>query len=135
MKNAFKARIDEAGNLIADSVDEQGKIANLDIAPGVIETMVATAIQEVPGVAAVGSPKFDRAFSTTLSRDDEDSGVELMAEDGEIKLDIRIQIFYGYKLQEIVDGIRENVNDVLYSQVGVSIDELNVFVTNLQFEE
>ncbi len=135
MKNAFKARIDEAGNLVADSVDEQGKIANLDIAPGVIETMVATAIQEVPGVAAVGSPKFDRAFSTTLSRDDEDSGVELMAEDGEIKLDIRIQIFYGYKLQEIVDGIRENVNDVLYSQVGVSIDELNVFVTNLQFEE
>ena len=70
MKNAFKARIDEAGNLVADSVDEQGKIANLDIAPGVIETMVATAIQEVPGVAAVGSPKFDRAFSTTLSRDD-----------------------------------------------------------------
>ena len=135
MKNAFKARIDEAGNLVADSVDEQGKIANLDIAPGVIETMVATAIQEVPGVAAVGSPKFDRAFSTTLSRDDEDSGVELMAEDGEIKLDIRIQIFYGYKLQEIVDGIRENVNDVLYSQVGVSIDELNVFVTNLQCEE
>ena len=135
MKNAFKARIDEAGNLVADSVDEQGKIANLDIAPGVIETMVATAIQEVPGVAAVGSPKFDRAFSTTHSRDDEDSGVELMAEDGEIKLDIRIQIFYGYKLQEIVDGIRENVNDVLYSQVGVSIDELNVFVTNLQFEE
>ncbi len=135
MKNAFKARIDEAGNLVADGVEEQGKIANLDIAPGVIETMVATAIQEVPGVAAVGSPKFDRAFSTTLSRDDEDSGVELMAEGGEIKLDIRIQIFYGYKLQEIVDGIRENVNDVLYSQVGVSIDELNVFVTNLQFEE
>ena len=135
MKNAFKARIDEAGNLVADGVEDQGKIANLDIAPGVIETMVSTAIQEVPGVAAVGSPKFDRAFSTTLSRDDEDSGVELMAEDGEIKLDIRIQIFYGYKLQEIVDGIRENVNDVLYSQVGVSIDELNVFVTNLQFEE
>ena len=38
-------------------------------------------------------------------------------------------------LQEIVDGIRENVNDVLDSPVGVSIDELNVFVTNLPFEE
>jgi uncharacterized alkaline shock family protein YloU len=134
MRNAFKARIDEAGHLVAEGPDGQA-IANLDIAPGVIETMVATAIEEVPGVAAVGSPKFDRSFSTTLTRDDEDAGVELMAEDGEIKLDIRIQIYYGYKLQEIVDGIRENVNDVLISQVGVSIDEINVFVTNLQFEE
>ena len=135
MKNAFKARIDEAGHLVGEGVDGQGKIANLDIAPGVIETMVSTAVEEVPGVAAVGSPKFDRAFSTTLARDEEDAGVELLAEDGEIKLDLRIQIFYGYKLQEIVDGIRENVNDVLYSQVGVAVDEINVYVTNLQFEE
>lgn len=133
MKNSFKARIDEAG-LPVEGADGQS-VANLDIAPGVIETMVATAIEEVPGVAAVGSPKFDRSFSTTLTRDGEDSGVALLAEDGEMQLDIHMQIYYGYKLQDIVDGIKENVNDVLMSQVGVAVDTMNMYVTALQFEE
>lgn len=131
MKNVFRTNMDAK----PDSSAVGSTVAHLEIAPGVVETMVEKAILDVPGVAAVGGPKVDRRVSTVVSRAELDDGVDLLAEDGAIELDIRIQIYYGYRLQDIVDGIRENVGEALLSQLGIKIDEINIFVSALQFEE
>ena len=130
MKSTFKSNIDARG-LGAD----KSTIAHLGIAPGVVETMVEKAIMEVPGVAAVGGPKVEKGFSSVMSRNAMNDGVEFLAQDGNITLDIQIQIYYGYRLQDIVEGIRGNVTDALSSQAGITIDEMNIFVSALQFEE
>lgn len=128
MKNAFKTRIDEGPA-------SGSTVSRLEIAPGVVETMVEKAILDVPGVAAVGGPKVDQRVSTVMSKDETDGGVEFLAENGAIKLDLRIQIYYGYRLQDIVDGIRGGVSEALLSQLGITVDEINVFVSDLQIEE
>ena len=131
MRNAFKTNID------ADQVAGDGStIAHIGIAPGVVETIVATAAAEVPGVAEVGGPKVEKRFNSVLSRNDTvPAGVDIIAEDGHIVLDIHIQLYYGYKLQEVVDGIRSNVSDALASQAGIQIEAINVYVSALQIEE
>jgi uncharacterized alkaline shock family protein YloU len=135
MKNTLKTAIDGSAGLIDARNDDKSAIAHLGIAPGVIETMVAHAASEVPGVAAVGGPRVDKRFNTVLTRTDDQGGVGILAENGHIVLDISIQIFYGYKLQDIVDGIKVNVSDALESQAGISVDAINVYVSALQFEE
>ena len=128
MKNAFKTRIDEGPA-------SGSTVSRLEIAPGVVETMVEKAILDMLGVAAVGGPKVDQRVSTVMSKDETDGGVEFLAENGAIKLDLRIQIYYGYRLQDIVDGIRGGVSEALLSQLGITVDEINVFVSDLQIEE
>ena len=130
MKNAFKINVDAAEPSVAKST-----IAHLGIAPGVVEKMVEQSVLEVPGVAAVGGPRIERGFTSVMSRNALNDGVEFLAQDGTIELDVQIQIFYGYKLQDIVDGIRANVTDALSSQAGIQIDKLNIYVSDLQFEE
>ena len=131
MKNTFRTNMD----MKPASAAAGSTIAHLEIAPGVVETMVEKAILDVPGVAEVGGPKVDGRVSTVMSRSAADYGVDFLAENGSIELDIRIQIYYGYRLQDIVNGIRENVGDALLNQLGIKIDEINVYVSDLQFEE
>ncbi|MGI6217019.1 MAG: Asp23/Gls24 family envelope stress response protein [Coriobacteriales bacterium] len=133
MKNALKSNID--GTYTQPDSESHSTVAHLGIAPGVVETMVTKATSEVPGVAAVGGPRVENGFSSVLMRTASNDGVVVASDGGHIVLDISIQIYYGYKLQDIVDGIRINVSDALYSQVGIEIDAINIYVSALQFEE
>lgn len=111
-------------------------IAHLGIAPGVIETIVIQAVKEVDGVAGVGGPKVSGGIISTLrARRDEANEVEILAEDdGKLTIEVRIQAFYGYRLQEVANSIRESVFDALQSQVGVEVGCINISITGLQFK-
>lgn len=129
MKSTLISCIDEVVGTKTSST-----VAHLGIAPGVIETMVTKATLDVPGVAEVGGPKVSRGFTSILTRNSDTNGVAVARDGGSITLDISIQIFYGYKLQDIVDGIRINVADALESQVGITVEAINVYVSAVQFE-
>ncbi len=133
MKNALKSNVD--GLLPVPDVANTTMVAHLGIAPGAIETMIVRTVCGVPGVAGVGGPKIDSRFTSILSRSQSDNGVAVARDGGHIVLDIRIQIYYGYKLRDIVDGIRICVADALESQMGLTIDAINVYVTDIRFEE
>lgn len=134
-RNSLKSNISSNPQEIAWP-NPDSTIAHLGIAPGVVETMIARAASDVPGVAAVGGPKVDkRWFNSVLTKQEGITGVEIAEEQGDLVLDIRVQIFYGYKLQDIVDGIKSNVTDALFAQAGIKVDAINVYVSALQFEE
>ena len=133
MKNALKSNIDGVFPKIENT--SPTTVAHLGIAPSAIETMIVRAVYGVPGVAEVGDPKIDSRFTSILSRNSNVNGVAVARDGGHIVLDIRIQIYYGYKLQDIVDGIRICVADALESQMGLTIDAINVYVTAIRFEE
>ena len=136
MKNALKTIIGGDGaksDLLTE--EEQTTVAHLGIAPGVVESIVKHATLEVPGVASVGIPKVENPISSVLTRSGGDDGIVVNGDSDSITLDITIQMYYGYKLADIVDGIRINVNDALESQTGIVIDAINIYVSALQFEE
>ncbi len=135
-RNALISNIDGTGETSGAPYMGKSTIAHLGIAPGVVETMIARAVLDVPGVAGVGGPKVaKRKFNSTLTKEAGLVGVEIAADEGHLLLDIRIQIYYGYRLQDIVDGIRTNVSDALSTQAGIQIDAINIYVSALQFEE
>jgi len=110
-------------------------IAHLGIAPGVIETIVRQATKEVDGVAGVGGPKVSSGIASILRRREHTSDVEILAEeDGQLTIELRIQAYYGYPLQEMAHAIREAVFDALQSQVGIAVACINIMITGLQFK-
>jgi uncharacterized alkaline shock family protein YloU len=116
-------------------MDEKLMNEGLTIAPGVIETIVSLSVAQVDGVARVGAPRLSQGASARSKRHPA-QGILIMADDDEqIIVAVHVQIFYGYRLQEVAEKIRLAVADTLSGQVGIEVATVDVYVDGIQFPE
>ena len=106
----------------------------LEIAPGIIESMVAIAASEVDGVASVGDLNINMGKDSVMTEFNRPDGVDVIEDDGQIVIDINIQMYTGYKLVELADAIKTAVYEALLSQTGFKAKEININVSGLQVE-
>lgn len=118
---------------------EQGyMIDGINIAPGVVETIISLAAAEVPGVAGVGAAG---AISSIMSAFNAGKaiptgGVRIESEgERQVAVSISIQAFYGYKLAEVAQNVRKAIVEALAAQIGVDATRVDVHVDALVFEE
>lgn len=111
---------------------------NLDgmaLAPGVVETIVSIAANEVDGVASIGHSAtggLRAVFGTKPST----QGIEItVGEDDKLDVAVRIDVYYGYVLPDLAANVRRAVADAVASQVGVQVGSVDVFVDGIQFAE
>lgn len=117
--------------------DQGYALDGITIAPGVVETIIALAVAEVPGVAGVGSADAISAIRAAFNAGNAvpTNGVQIEETgDKELSVDISIQAFYGYRLVEIAEKVRKAVSDALLAQLGVTASAVNVHVEALFFE-
>jgi uncharacterized alkaline shock family protein YloU len=108
----------------------------LTIAPGVIETILSLSVAQVDGIAQVGSSRLSRGFISALGKKHPAQGIILLADDdGGITVAVHVQIFYGYRLQEVAEKVRHAVLDTLSGQIGVEVQSVDVYVDGIQFPE
>lgn len=118
-------------------LDQGYMLDGITIAPGVVETIVSLATSEVPGVAGVGSADaistIKSAFNSTKAIPT--NGVRIDAEDDNVSVTVSIHAYYGYRLVEVAEKVREAVADALLAQLGVTVSSVDVHVDALTFEE
>jgi len=115
-------------------MDERISTEGLTIAPGVVETIVSLAVSQVEGVAQVGAPSISESFISALSRRHPAQGIIITADDdGAITVSVHIQVYYGYRLQEVAARVRNNVAQTLAGQVGIQVAVVDVYVDAIQF--
>jgi uncharacterized alkaline shock family protein YloU len=104
-------------------------LEGLDIAPGVVETVVQLAAGAVEGVASVDSSplgKISRATKVTeVSLD----------EDGLFVVTLHITVIYGRPLRQLAAAVQDAVCDALQSQTGHAASRVDVFIDAIQFPE
>jgi len=109
---------------------EEIKIDGLGLAPGVMETIVTLATEQVPGVSCVCAPGIAGMVGKSGSRQ-----VELnVDETGAVAVAIHVQVVYGSPLPQIAEGIKESVADAIKSQVGAKVASVDVFIDGIIFE-
>lgn len=104
-------------------------LEGLDIAPGVVETMVQLAAGQVEGVACVETSalgKLARAPKTTEVTLDED---------GRFVVSIHITAVYGRPLRQLGASIQDAISDALESQTGHPASSVDVFIDAIQFPQ
>ena len=105
----------------------------LAVAPGVVETIVSLATQEVEGVAAVGSATAN-PIRSVLGAKPSTQGVEVSVdEDSKLNISVRVEVLYGYALPTVAANIRKAIADAVKSQVGVSVNVVDVYIDAIQF--
>jgi len=104
-------------------------LEGLDIAPGVVETMVQLAAGQVDGVVCI-----DTSALGKLSRSIKAVEVAL-DEDGRFVVTIHITALYGRPLRQLGAAVQDAISDALESQTGHSASRVDVFIDAIQFPE
>ena len=106
------------------------------IAPGVAESIVALAVAQVEGVAQIGSKSASSSGGLigAISKKPKSGGVLILDDEGRIKVDMHLKIYYGYRLQEVAADVRAAVADALLTQACISIDSIDITIDGIVFK-
>jgi uncharacterized alkaline shock family protein YloU len=104
-------------------------LEGLDIAPGVVETMVELAAGEVEGVASVVASPLGK-----ISKSQKSTEVSI-DEDGCFVVSLHVIAVYGRPLRQLGAAIQDAVSDALASQTGHCASRVDVFIDAISFPE
>ena len=107
------------------------KLEGLGLAPGVLETIITLATEQVAGVACVCTP----GLAGMVGKSKSSRLVEVTMDDaGAATVAIHVQADYGTPLRDVAKGIQLAVADAIQSQVGVPVTAVDVYVDGIVFE-
>ncbi|WP_103501635.1 MULTISPECIES: Asp23/Gls24 family envelope stress response protein [Streptomyces] len=115
---------------------ERGKTS---IADGVVEKIAGMAAREVTGVYALGG-----SLARTLGavrdrvpggRNNVSRGVKAEVGQKQTAIDLDVVIDYGVPIQDVSEGIRENVIGALERMTGLEVVEVNITVNDVHLPE
>ena len=108
-------------------------IDGMAIAPGVVETIVSIAANEVDGVASVG-PSATSGLRAMFASKPSTQGIDIAVDDEEkLCVSVRIDVYYGHVLPELAAQVRMAVADAVASQVGIQVASVDVYIDDIQF--
>ncbi|MDR0514931.1 MAG: Asp23/Gls24 family envelope stress response protein [Coriobacteriaceae bacterium] len=110
-------------------------IDGMALAPGVVETIVFIAANEVEGVASV-APMGSGGLRSMFGAKSATHGVEIdVTADDKLHVALRIEVYYGYVLPVVAAGVRSAVADALSCQVGIPVDSVDIYIDGIQFAD
>ena len=103
------------------------------IAPDVLDTIVALALNDVEGVASVGtSPSKIRSLFGKHNK----HGVTVdQVSDSTINVSVVLTVFDGYSLNKIASDARVAIADAILSQTGYTVDRVDIHVDAILFQD
>jgi uncharacterized alkaline shock family protein YloU len=108
------------------------RLEGLDVAPGVLETIVTLAAQEVEGIACVDC----QGLAGLMQKAGRTRPVEVtLAEDGTFAVTVHATVSYGRPLREVASEVQACVADALSSQTGHAASTVDVFIDAIVFPE
>lgn len=110
-------------------------VDGMALAPGVVETIVSIAVNEVEGVASVG-PATAGALRAVFATKPSTQGIDISVDDNDkLNISVHIDVYYGYVLPDLAANVRAAVADAVSSQVGLSVDAIDVYIDGIQFAQ
>ncbi|MDO8915426.1 MAG: Asp23/Gls24 family envelope stress response protein [Coriobacteriia bacterium] len=108
------------------------RFEGLDVAPGVLETIVTLAATEVEGVACVDCS----GLAGLMQKAGRTKSVEVsLADDGGFAVTVHMSVGYGRPLRAIAADVQHAVADALESQTGHEASNVDVFIDAIVFPQ
>ena len=103
------------------------------VADGVVAKIAGIAIQEIPGVHALGGGAA-RAIGNLrekVGQKDLTQGVNVEVGQTQVAVDVTLVVEYPHPLQEVADNARDAVYTAIEDLVGMEVTEVNVTITDI----
>lgn len=114
-----------------NQTDALGKV---EISPEVIEVIAAIAASDVEGVAAMRG-NFATGVAERLGRKSHRKGVKVDLTEHGIVLDVYVIVEYGFSIPAVGQEIQMNIRQELQNMTALDVNEINIHVVGIQFEQ
>jgi len=104
-------------------------VDGMALAPGVVETIVSIAANEVEG-----GPSTTSGLRSVFGSKPSTQGIDITVdEEDKLHISIRVDVYYGYVLPDLAANIRQAISDAVTSQVGIPVGSVDVYIDGMQF--
>ncbi len=109
-------------------------IGSVIISDNVIAVIAALAALEVEGIASmwgdIRATQITRSGMNKLSK-----CVKVIEDEGRVKVQLVLNIKYGYNLPEVTKKVQEKVKDVLENMTGIEVESVSISISDVQLQK
>jgi len=113
------------------NVEEERTNGKVMFNKDIINSIILLATKEINGVASMG--KTSQNSLVQLVKGKKDNGVKVVNNNGEVVVDVYINIFSDANVKEIAWRIQENIRTSVQSMMDIKIKAVNVNVIDVDF--
>lgn len=106
----------------------------IQIADDVVSSIVGLACTEVEGVARL-TGNITRDLVAKLGKNNLSKGIIVQYEDDKVKVDVSVEVKFGYNIVDVSKEIQEKVKTTLLTMTGLECSVINVKVSGIDFAE
>ena len=107
---------------MSDMINEEEKIGKISIADGVVASIAGIAAIEVEGVAKLGKKNLA-------------NGVKVEITDGNVVVDVSLEVEYGTSIKKVSEGVQEKVKQAIENMTGLHVRVVNVVVSGIKMNK
>lgn len=116
------------------SIKEAGVLGDIQIADEVITIIAALAATEVEGVAKMYGNITNELISK-LGMNKLSKGVKIAVSDNEVKVDLSLELKYGYSVMDVSAKVQERVKQAIETMTGLKVSMVRVRIAGVAIEK
>ncbi|QOR65424.1 Asp23/Gls24 family envelope stress response protein [Cytobacillus suaedae] len=120
-------------NNVLEMNQGNNSLGKVEIAPEVIEVIAGIAASEVDGVAQMRG-NFASGVAERLGKKNHGKGVKVELTDNGITIDVFCAMKFGISIPNVAQKVQDNIRQALLNMTALEIDEVNIHVVGVLFE-
>ena len=116
---------------MSDMINEEEKIGKISIADGVVASIAGIAAIEVEGVSKL-TGNISKELVAKLGKKNLANGVKVEIADGNVSVDLSLEVEYGTSIKKVSEGVQEKVKQAIENMTGLHVSVVNVVVSGIK---
>ena len=115
-------------------IERNNSFGDVVIADEVLAIIAGIAATEVEGVHSMDGV-WSGQFISKLGIKDLARGVKVQVRDGEVKVDLSLNMEYGYAIPKVSDLVQDKVSASINNMTGLNVSEVNIRISGVVDKE
>ena len=130
-KALFEGDVTLASKIMNETKEKIGKIS---IADGVVASIAGIAAIEVEGVSKL-TGNISKELVAKLGKKNLANGVKVEITDGNVVVDVSLEVEYGTSIKKVSEGVQEKVKQAIENMTGLHVRVVNVVVSGIKMNK
>ena len=116
------------------SIQEDHMIGEVQIADEVVAIIAGLAATDVKGVASMYG-NITNGLVAKLGMKNLSKGVKISVEEGNVIVDLAINLEYGYNIPDVTANVQDRVKNAIETMTGLNIESVNIRIAGVNLED
>lgn len=113
---------------------KDGSLGEVRVADDVVAMIAGLAATEVEGVTSMYG-NITNELVSKLGMKNLSRGVKIQLEDNVVRVDVGINIAYGYEIPAVSENVQEKVKSAIENMTGLEVSSVNVKIASVEMEK